>query len=101
MDYAHLGRSGVSVSRLCLGTMNSGAITSEAGAQPIMDAAHEHGINFFDSSNTYGQPRAEGVTESIIRRWMAAGSGRRDHTVLATKLYVGKGDWANNRFPSA
>ena len=86
----HLGRSGVSVSRLCLGTMNFGAITSEADAQVIMDAAHEHGINFFDTSNTYGQPRAEGVTESVIGRWMAAGRGRRDRTVLATKLYGGK-----------
>jgi NDP-hexose 2,3-enoyl reductase len=78
MDYTHLGRSGVSVSRLCLGTMNFGAITSESDAHAIMDAAHEHGINFFDSSNTYGQPRAEGVTESVIGRWMAAGgaSGR-------------------------
>ena len=50
MEYTHLGRSGVAVSRLCLGTMNFGAITSEADAQPIMDAAHEHGINFFDTS---------------------------------------------------
>jgi aryl-alcohol dehydrogenase-like predicted oxidoreductase len=50
MDYTHLGRSGVSVSRLCLGTMNFGAITSEAGAQVIMDAAHENGINFFGTS---------------------------------------------------
>jgi aryl-alcohol dehydrogenase-like predicted oxidoreductase len=81
--------------------MNFGAITSEADAQPIMDAAHEHGINFFDTSNTYGQPRAEGVTESVIGRWLAAGSGRRDRTVLATKLYGGKGDWPNDRFLSA
>ncbi len=54
-----------------------------------------------DSSNTYGQPRAEGVTESVIGRWMAAGSGRRDRTVLATKLYGGKGEWPNDRFLSA
>ena len=101
MEYTHLGRSGVAVSRLCLGTMNFGAATSEADAQPIMDAAHEHGINFFDTSNTYGQPRAEGVTESVIGRWLAAGSGRRDRTVLATKLYGGKGDWPNDRFLSA
>jgi aryl-alcohol dehydrogenase-like predicted oxidoreductase len=66
-----------------------------------MDAAHEHGINFFDTSNTYGQPRAEGVTESIIGRWLAAGSARRDRTVLATKLYGGQGEWPNDRFLSA
>jgi hypothetical protein len=75
MGYTHLGRSGVSVSRLFLGTMNLGANTSEADAHVIMDAAHEHGINFFDTSNTYGQPRAEGVTESVIGRRMAAGAG--------------------------
>jgi aryl-alcohol dehydrogenase-like predicted oxidoreductase len=54
MDHTHPGRSGVSVSRLCLGTMNFGAITSETGAHTIMDAAREHGINFFDSSNQDG-----------------------------------------------
>jgi len=81
--------------------MNFGAITSEADAHAIMDAAHEHGINFFDTSNTYGQPRAEGVTESVVGRWMAAGGGRRDRTVLATKLYGGKGEWPNDRFLSA
>ena len=101
MDYTHLGRSGVSVSRLCLGTMNFGAITSEADAHAIMDSAHEHGINFFDTANTYGQPRAEGVTESVVGRWLAAGSARRDRTVLATKLYGGKGEWPNDRFLSA
>jgi aryl-alcohol dehydrogenase-like predicted oxidoreductase len=57
MEYTHLGRSGVAVSRLCPGTMNFGAITSEADAQPIMDAAHEHGINFFDTSNRDVAPR--------------------------------------------
>jgi aryl-alcohol dehydrogenase-like predicted oxidoreductase len=101
MDYTHLGRSGVSVSRLCLGTMNFGAITGEADAGQIMDRAHEHGINFFDTSNTYGQPRAEGVTEQIIGRWFGLGGGRRDRTVLATKLYGGKGEWPNDRFLSA
>jgi len=101
MDYTHLGRSGVSVSRLCLGTMSFGAITDEAASHQIMDRAHEHGINFFDTSNTYGQPRAEGVTEQIIGRWFGLGGGRRDRTVLATKLYGGKGEWPNDRFLSA
>jgi aryl-alcohol dehydrogenase-like predicted oxidoreductase len=101
MEYAHLGRSGVSVSRLCLGTMNFGAVTGEPDAHQIMDRAHEQGINFFDTANTYGQPRAEGVSEQIIGRWFAAGNGRRDRTVLATKLYGGKGEWPNDRFLSA
>ena len=101
MDYTHLGRSGVSVSRLCLGTMNFGAVTDEADAREIMDRAHSDGINFFDTSNTYGQPRAEGVTEQIIGRWFGLGGGRRDRTVLATKLYGGMGEWPNDRFLSA
>jgi aryl-alcohol dehydrogenase-like predicted oxidoreductase len=101
MDYTHLGRSGVSVSRLCLGTMNFGAFTDAADAHQIMDRALEHGIYFFDTANTYGRPRAEGVTEQIIGDWLAAGAGRRDSIVLATKLYGGKGAWPNDRFLSA
>jgi NDP-hexose 2,3-enoyl reductase len=101
MDYTHLGRSGVSVSRLCLGTMNFGAFTDVADAQQIMDRALEHGVSFFDTANTYGRPPAEGVTEQIIGDWLAAGAGRRDRIVLATKLYGGKGEWPNDRFLSA
>ena len=101
MEYTHLGRSGVSVSRLCLGTMNFGWVTDEPGAHQLMDRAHEHGINFFDTSSTYGHPRAEGVAEQMIGRWLAGASGRRDKTVLATKLYGGKGEWPNDRFLSA
>ena len=101
MDYTHLGRSGVSVSRLCLGTMNFGAFTDAADALQIMDRAVERGINFFDTANTYGRPRAEGVTEQIVGDWLAAGAGRRDRIVLATKLYGGKGEWPNDRFLSA
>jgi aryl-alcohol dehydrogenase-like predicted oxidoreductase len=105
MDYTHLGRSGLSVSRICLGTMNFGSYTEPGDAFAIMDAALEQGVNFFDTANTYGQPRAEGVTESIIGDWFAAGgaggSGRRDQVVLATKLYGGKGEWPNDRFLSA
>ncbi len=101
MDYTHLGRSGVSVSRICLGTMNFGAATREADAHQIMDTAHESGINFFDTANTYGQPRAEGVTELIIGNWLSSGTGRRERTVLATKVYGGKGEWPNDRYLSA
>jgi aryl-alcohol dehydrogenase-like predicted oxidoreductase len=101
MEYTHLGRSGVSVSRICLGTMNFGAATPEDEAHQIMDAAHESGVNFFDTANTYGRPRASGATEQIIGNWFAAGGGRRDRTVLATKLYGGMGEWPNDRYLSA
>jgi NDP-hexose 2,3-enoyl reductase len=101
MDYTHLGRSGVSVSRLGLGTMNFGSFTDAGDADQIMDRALEHGINFFDTSNTYGRPRAEGVTEQIIGKWLAGGQGRRERIVLATKLYGGKGEWPNDTHLSA
>jgi NDP-hexose C3-ketoreductase / dTDP-4-oxo-2-deoxy-alpha-D-pentos-2-ene 2,3-reductase len=101
MDYTHLGRSGVSVSRISLGTMNFGTHTSVAEAQLIMSHSLDQGINFFDTSNTYGRPRAEGVTEQIIGDWLAGSASRRDKVVLATKLYGGKGDWPNDRFLSA
>ncbi len=101
MDYTHLGRSGASVSRICLGTMNFGSYTKPVEAHTIMNHALEQGVNFFDTANTYGRPRAEGVTESIIGDWLAGGQGRRDKIVLATKLYGGKGEWPNDRFLSA
>jgi aryl-alcohol dehydrogenase-like predicted oxidoreductase len=95
MDYTHLGRSGLSVSRLCLGTMNFGPLTSEADSHAIMDSAHDQGINFFDTANRYGQNLGVGATEQIIGRWFAQGGGRRERTVLATKLYGAMGDWPN------
>jgi aryl-alcohol dehydrogenase-like predicted oxidoreductase len=95
MEYAHLGRSGLSVSRLCLGTMNFGPHTSETDAHRIMDSAHEYGINFFDTANVYGRDSGKGRTEEIIGNWFAQGGGRRERTVIATKLYGNMGDWPN------
>ena len=66
MQYVNLGRTGLKVSRLCLGTMNFGPETSEADSHTIMDRAHEHGINFFDTADVYGWKKGEGVTEQII-----------------------------------
>jgi aryl-alcohol dehydrogenase-like predicted oxidoreductase len=101
MEYTHLGRSGLSVSRLCLGTMNFGPETSEEDSHTIMDAALDAGINFFDSANVYGWKKGEGVTEQIVGRWFAQGDGRRDKTVIATKLYGSMSDWPNDTFLSA
>ena len=97
MDYTHLGRTGLQVSRLCLGTMNFGPQTSEADSFAIMDRAHEHGINFFDTANVYGWKQGEGVTEQIVGRWFAQGGGRREKTVIATKLYGTMSDWPNGQ----
>ena len=101
MDYKHLGRSGLSVSRLCLGTMNFGPETSEEDSHAIMDRAHELGINFFDTANVYGWKKGEGITEQIVGRWFAKGEGRREKTVIATKLYGSMSDWPNDTFLSA
>jgi len=101
MEYTHLGRSGLKVSRLCLGTMNFGPLTSEADSFAIMDKALESGINFFDTANVYGWRKGEGVTEAIIGRWLAQGGGRREQIVLATKVYGSVGDGPNERGLSA
>ena len=95
MHFTHLGRTGLRVSRLCLGTMNFGPETDEPTSFEIMDKAHEVGINFFDSANVYGRTKGRGATEEIVGRWFAQGDGRRDRTVLATKLYGDMGDWPN------
>ncbi|MCX7800495.1 MAG: aldo/keto reductase [Fimbriimonadales bacterium] len=95
MQYANLGRTALKVSRLCLGTMNFGPVTSKEDSFAIMDRALEHGINFFDTADVYGWKKGEGVTERIIGDWFAQGGGRRDKVVLATKFYGDMGDWPN------
>ncbi|MFC5824879.1 aldo/keto reductase [Nonomuraea insulae] len=101
MDYVNLGRSGLLVSPLSLGTMNFGPRTSEEDSFAIMDRAHELGLNFFDSANVYGGVKGEGITEQIVGRWFAQGGGRREKTVIATKVYGDMGDWPNERRLSA
>ena len=101
MEHTHLGRTGLLVSRLCLGTMNFGPETSEEDSFTIMDRALDGGINFFDTANVYGWKQGEGVTESILGRWFAQGGGRRDKVVLATKVYGSMGDWPNENRLSA
>jgi len=101
MQYVHLGRSGLRVSRLCLGTMNFGPLTSEGDSFALMDRARDAGINFFDTANVYGWRRGEGVTEQIIGRWLAQGGGRREAIVLATKVYAAMGEGPNDSRLSA
>ena len=101
MQYTHLGRAGVKVSRLCLGTMNFGSYANEAESFQIMDRALALGINFFDSADVYGGRTGDGVTEQIIGRWLGQGGGRREKVVLATKVYGRMGDWPNEARLSA
>ena len=87
MQYVNLGRTGLKVSRLCLGTMNYGPYASEAESHAQMDKALDLGINFFDTADVYGWKKGEGVTEQILGRYFAQGGGRRDRVVLATKVF--------------
>lgn len=87
MEYTALGRTGLKVSKLCLGTMNFGVDTDEKDAFRIMDAAVDAGINFFDTANVYGWGKNAGRTEEIIGKWFAQGGGRREKVVIATKFY--------------
>jgi len=101
VQHVHLGRSGLRISRLCLGCMNFGPETSEADSFRIMDRALEHAINFFDTANVYGWKVGEGITEQIMGRWFAQGFGRREKVVLATKVYGRMGEWPNQARLSA
>jgi aryl-alcohol dehydrogenase-like predicted oxidoreductase len=104
MEYRLLGRTGLRVSPLCLGTMNfgmpagEGVQTEEREAHRIMNRGLELGINFYDTANVYG---GGGLTEEIIGRWFAQGDGRREKTIIATKVYGGRGSWPNTSRLSA
>ena len=101
MKYTTLGRTGLKVSRLCLGTMNFGPETSEADSHRILEVALERGYNFLDTANVYGGKRGEGITEQILGRWFAGDRARRDRVVLATKVYGGMGTGPNEARLSA
>lgn len=106
MQYTHLGRTGLKVSQLALGTMNFDEFTDERTAFGIMDRAVEAGINFFDTADVYGGPQSGdmekgfGTSEEFIGRWLAR-SGQRDQVVIATKLYQPMGLGPNDRHLSA
>ena len=95
MQYVHLGRSGLQVSPIALGTMNFASNTEEKDAFAIMDRALEHGINFFDTADVYGMQLEPGYTEKLLGRWFAQGGGRREKVVLATKVYGVMDPWPN------
>ena len=101
MDHTRLGRTGLKVSRLCLGTMTFGLQCDEATSFAIMDRAAEGGIDFIDTSDVYplgGGPDTKGRTEEIVGKWLV---GKRDQFILATKCFgqMGPGpmDQGNSR----
>lgn len=88
MEYKKLGRSGLWISRLVLGTMNFGSCVEEREAYRIMDAAAEIGINHFDTADNYGKMiHREGIAETIVGNWFSQGGGRREKIILSTKVY--------------
>ena len=89
MEYVILGRSDLSVSKVCLGTMTWGKQNTQADADRQIEYALKKGINFIDTAEMYAiPPSAEtyGTTESIIGNWLARNPGKRKEIVLATKI---------------
>ena len=101
MEHRRLGASALQVSALCLGTMNFGPRTSEADAFAILDAAVEAGVNFIDTADQYGGSLGVGTTETILGKWLAQDSTRRDRLVIATKVHEPMSDDVNDRGLSA
>jgi NDP-hexose 2,3-enoyl reductase len=100
MEYTTLGRTGLTVSRLCTGTMNFGWQIGEDDSHAILDRGHDAGINFVDTADMYGREDGDGLAERFIGGWFAK-SGRRDAVVLATKAYAPMSDRPNDRGLSA
>ncbi len=101
MEYSALGKSGLQVSKLCLGTMNFGKYVNEQTSFEILDAMLEEGINFIDTADVYGGIGNKGRTEEYIGKWMSQGGGRREKIILATKVYSNMGEGVNDRGLSA
>jgi aryl-alcohol dehydrogenase-like predicted oxidoreductase len=91
MDYRFLGRTGVKVSALTLGTMLFGGDTSESQAADLLDCALEHGVNCVDTANVYGR----GASEQILGRLLERRPGVRDRLLISTKVAAPVGDEPN------
>jgi len=96
MEYTRLGRTGLKVSRFCLGTMNLGQHAGEKDSLAILDKAQEAGINFVDTANVYSPRLGEGISERIIGKWLRQNGTRREQIVLATKVYGQMGEGVND-----
>jgi aryl-alcohol dehydrogenase-like predicted oxidoreductase len=95
MQYRQFGRTGLTVSRLCLGTMTFGLQTEEAASHRILDTAADAGVNFIDTANVYplgGGENLAGRTEEIVGRWL---KGKRERFIVATKAVgkMGPSEW--------
>lgn len=102
MEYVNLGRTGLQVSRLCLGTFNFNWYTDEPTSWQILNKALDLGINFIDTANVYGEQGAGvGSVETIIGKWFKEKPKRREEVVLATKVYRAMGEGVNDSGLSA
>jgi aryl-alcohol dehydrogenase-like predicted oxidoreductase len=91
MIYRPFGGTGLKVGPLALGSVNFSWLTNEADSFAILDAAFERGINLIDTSDNYNA----GQTEALLGRWFALGGGRREKTILATKVYSPPNEWGS------
>ncbi|WP_044418666.1 aldo/keto reductase [Halarcobacter anaerophilus] len=94
MNYNYIGKSGLRVTPICLGTMTFGSTTSKKEAFEIMDKAYDRGINFYDTAEVYPvPPKADtaGITEQIVGEWLK--TKPRDSIILATKVVGAASGW--------
>lgn len=94
MDFRYIGKSGLRVSSICMGTMTFGSSTSKQEAFKILDKAYENGINFYDTAEIYPVPAKktyEGTTEKIVGEWLE--TKPRDSIILATKVSGAASGW--------
>lgn len=94
MNYRYIGRSGLRVSPICLGTMTFGSQCDEKNAFAIMDKSYDAGVNFFDTAELYPVPpeaNLAGLTEEMVGRWLK--TKPRDSLILATKVAGAASGW--------
>lgn len=99
MEYRRLGRTGLKVSSLCMGTMQFGWTADESTSLQVLDRAFDAGVNFIDTADVYSrwvEGNPGGVAEQIVGRWLAGSSARRQQVVLATKVRGRMGDGPND-----
>jgi aryl-alcohol dehydrogenase-like predicted oxidoreductase len=100
MEYRNLGKTGLKVSELCLGSMQFGWTADEPMSLRILTAAYDAGINFIDTADIYSrwvEGNPGGVAETIIGKWLTQAEIPRDHVVLATKVRGLSGEGANSK----
>lgn len=99
MNYLHMGKTGLKVSQLCMGTMQFGWTADKATSFAVLDAAFEAGITFIDTADVYSrwvEGNPGGVAESIVGEWLGQSAGRRHQMVLATKVRGRMGEGPND-----